>query len=67
MIIAVGVLPESDLRSVVDLLVSLVETTGACVIFAGALIAFVRFLVLGLRERTPEVFTKTPTVARGSA
>lgn len=49
-------LPESTLRDVVDALVRLVEAAGALVIFVGAAIGFVRFVVEGLRHRDPEVF-----------
>lgn len=51
------VVPESTLRSAVDVLVRLVEAAGAGVIFLGAAVAFVRFVVAGLRHRTPTVFT----------
>lgn len=57
MILTVDLLPESGLRTGVDLLVRLVEACGAIVIFTGAVIAFVRFVVGGLRERRAEMFT----------
>lgn len=38
------------------MLVRLVESAGALVIFVGALIAFVRFVVGGLRTRQPAIF-----------
>ncbi|MEU4831004.1 DUF1622 domain-containing protein [Streptosporangium sp. NPDC023615] len=43
-------LPEETLREFVNLLVRLVEVAGAAVIFAGAAIAFVRFVVVALRR-----------------
>lgn len=45
------VLPEGDLHATVDLLVRLVEAGGAAIIFAGALMAFVRFVVVVVRDR----------------
>lgn len=54
---ALQVLPESTLRDSVDVLVRLVEAAGALVIFVGALYAFVRFVVEGLRTRSANVFT----------
>lgn len=39
------------IRDVVDLLVRLVETGGAIVIFSGAVVAFVRFVITAVRER----------------
>lgn len=50
-------LPESTLRDAVDVLVRLVEAAGALVIFVGAVYAFVRFVVQGLRTRDATVFT----------
>ena len=44
------------LRSSVDQLVPFVEAAGALVIVAGALFAFLRFLVEGIRSRDAEVF-----------
>ncbi|MFS1299239.1 DUF1622 domain-containing protein [Streptosporangium longisporum] len=43
-------LPEESLREFVNLLVRLVEAAGAAVIFAGAAIAFVRFVVVAVRR-----------------
>jgi len=43
------VLPESALRNVVDLLVRLVEAAGAVIIFVGAVWAFGRFVLVGVR------------------
>ncbi|CAL9336610.1 DUF1622 domain-containing protein [Streptomyces griseomycini] len=47
--LSVEVLPESMLRDVVDLLVRLVEAAGALIIFLGAVWAFGRFLLAGIR------------------
>jgi uncharacterized membrane protein len=55
-ILALDVLPEQSLRDVVDILVRFVEAAGALVIFLGALLAAVRFVVAGLRTRNAEVF-----------
>ena len=54
--LAVEVLPEQSLRDVVDVLVRLVEAAGALVIFVGAAIAAVRFVVTGARTRSAEAF-----------
>ncbi|MFF3437294.1 DUF1622 domain-containing protein [Streptosporangium sp. NPDC002721] len=43
-------LPEETLRQLVDLLVRLVEAAGAAVIFVGAAIAFVRFVLVAARR-----------------
>jgi len=43
-------LPEETLRWLVDLLVRLVEAAGATVIFVGAAIAFVRFVLVAVRR-----------------
>lgn len=43
-------LPEETLREVVNLLVRLVEAAGALIIFAGAAVAFVRFLLVAVRR-----------------
>ena len=51
-----GLLSVSLLRDSVDVLVRLVEAAGALVIFVGAAVAFVRFVVVGLRRRDPEAF-----------
>ncbi|MET7745402.1 DUF1622 domain-containing protein [Streptomyces sp. NPDC005385] len=57
MIVSIGdLLPESDLRTGVDLLVRLVEAAGAIIIFVGAVVAFTRLVTVGLRERRPEIF-----------
>lgn len=47
---------QSDLKDVVDVLVNVVEAAGAAVVFTGALLAFVRFVVVGLRTRDAAVF-----------
>ena len=44
------------LRSAVDRLVPLIEAAGALVIAAGALFAFLRFVVEGVRTRDADVF-----------
>lgn len=49
------VLSESSLRDGVDVLVRLVEAAGAVVIFAGAVVGFLRFLG-ALRSRRAEAF-----------
>lgn len=52
--LAIDVLPETVLRDVVDLLVRLVEAAGAAIIVAGAVVAFVQFLRVGLGPRRSE-------------
>ncbi|GAA3939452.1 DUF1622 domain-containing protein [Actinoplanes auranticolor] len=47
---------EEWLSQAVDLLVRLVEAAGALIIFAGAMVAFVRFVIVALRDRRPETF-----------
>jgi uncharacterized membrane protein len=47
---------ESWLSQAVDLLVRLVEAGGALIIFMGAMVAFVRFVIVGLRDRRTESF-----------
>ncbi|MEU3105400.1 DUF1622 domain-containing protein [Streptomyces griseoflavus] len=47
--LSVEVLSESTLRDVVDLMVRLVEAAGALIIFLGAVWAFGRFLLVGVR------------------
>ncbi len=49
---------DHTLRTGVDLLVRLVETAGALIIFLGALIAFIRFVVAGLRNRDAQEFVR---------
>ncbi|WP_433252622.1 DUF1622 domain-containing protein [Streptosporangium sp. CA-135522] len=49
-------LPEETLREVVDLFVRLVEAAGAIVIFSGAVVAFVRFLLVAVRRRGDDGF-----------
>lgn len=53
---AFNVLPEKSLASVVDILVRFVEAAGALVIFLGAAIAIVRFVIIGARSRSAEAF-----------
>lgn len=57
MLLGLDVLPESTLRDAVDVLVRLVEAAGAAVIFLGAAVAFVRFVVTGFRHRSAYAFT----------
>jgi uncharacterized membrane protein len=45
------VLSEETLNTVVDLLVRFVEAAGALIIFAGAVVGFVRFVLVSLRSR----------------
>lgn len=47
---------EDVVRASVDVLVRLVEVAGALVIFSGAVIGFVRFVVVAVRDRRPERF-----------
>ncbi len=47
---------EQNVRDVLDVLVRLIEAGGALIIFVGAVLAFVRFVVQGLRFRDPEIF-----------
>lgn len=49
-------IPQDGLRDAVDLLVRLVESAGAIVIFVGAAIAFLRFVVTAVRERQAATF-----------
>jgi uncharacterized membrane protein len=42
----------------VDVLVRLVETAGAAIIFVGCVIAFVRFMIVGVRERRVASFVR---------
>lgn len=51
-----GGFDETNVASVVAVLVRLVESAGVGVIFVGAVVAFVRFVVIGLRHRNPDVF-----------
>ncbi|WP_189536417.1 DUF1622 domain-containing protein [Streptomyces roseolilacinus] len=51
MIVSVELLPESTLREAISLLVRLVESAGALIIFIGAGWAFVQFVKAGLRRR----------------
>jgi uncharacterized membrane protein len=52
-----GFLSEDLLREYVDLLVRLIETAGALIIFAGAAIAFVRFVITAVNRHRESVFT----------
>src|SRR4051794_13640753 len=42
---------EQWLSEAVDFLVRLVEAAGALIIFVGAMVAFVRFVIVGIRDR----------------
>lgn len=53
--VAVDLLPEESLRSAVDSLVRLVEAAGAAVIFIGAVVAVVQF-VMALPRRDADAF-----------
>ncbi|MEU6202112.1 DUF1622 domain-containing protein [Micromonospora musae] len=48
---------EEFLRHADEVLVGVVEVAGALIIFVGAVLAAVRFVVEGLRHRTAAVFT----------
>ena len=50
------ILSESTLRDSVDLLVRLVEAAGALIIFTGAMIGFIRFVLVALAKRRAEAF-----------
>jgi uncharacterized membrane protein len=50
------ILSEEALRAAVDLLVRFVEAAGAVVIFAGAVIGFVRFVLVSFRSREADAF-----------
>jgi uncharacterized membrane protein len=45
------VLSEETLNTVVDLLVRFVEAAGAVIIFTGAVVGFIRFVLVSLRSR----------------
>ncbi|MEU8230449.1 DUF1622 domain-containing protein [Actinoplanes sp. NPDC048967] len=47
---------EEWLSQAVDLLVRLVEAAGALIIFAGAMVAFIRFVIVAIRDRRTESF-----------
>ncbi|GAB2584763.1 hypothetical protein Aab01nite_53760 [Paractinoplanes abujensis] len=49
-------LGEQWLSAAVDLLVRVVEAAGALIIFVGAMVAFVRFVINGVRHRRTESF-----------
>ncbi|QKW53787.1 DUF1622 domain-containing protein [Streptomyces buecherae] len=51
MTLSVEVLPESTLRDAIGLLVRLIESAGALIIFIGAVWAFVQFVRAGIRGR----------------
>ncbi|MYV40989.1 DUF1622 domain-containing protein [Streptomyces sp. SID1328] len=51
MTLSVEMLPESTLRDAIGLLVRLIESAGALIIFIGAVWAFVQFVRAGMRGR----------------
>lgn len=51
-----NLLPEDTLREAVEVLVRIVEAGGAVIIFAGAVVGFVRFLGVALDSRSPSRF-----------
>ncbi|MFD1151482.1 DUF1622 domain-containing protein [Saccharothrix hoggarensis] len=48
---------EEKLRTSIDVVVSVIEAAGACVIVVGAVWAVVRFLIAGVRDRDAAAFT----------
>ncbi len=56
--LAATLVSDSDLHSGVDLLVRLVESAGALVIFLGALLAFARFVYAGVTNRDAQEFVR---------
>jgi uncharacterized membrane protein len=50
------VLSEDQLRTVVDALVRFVEAAGAAIVFTGAVLGFVRFVVAAVRSRDTDAF-----------
>jgi uncharacterized membrane protein len=61
---ALDILPESTLRSVVDVMVRLVEACGAVVIVVGALVAIVKFAVTLARRNIDEFSSVRLTLGR---
>jgi uncharacterized membrane protein len=53
----VDVLSQDTLVAVIDVLVRFIEAAGATIIFVGAVLAFVRFLVFAARDRRSERLT----------
>jgi uncharacterized membrane protein len=51
------VFTQETLVAVIDVLVRLIEAAGALVIFVGAALAFVRFIVFAVRDRRTEFLT----------
>ncbi|MES9523752.1 DUF1622 domain-containing protein [Streptomyces capoamus] len=51
MTLSVELLPESTVRDVIGLLVRLIESAGALIIFIGAVWAFAQFVTAGVRGR----------------
>ncbi len=54
--LALELISEETLRNVIDVLVRLIEAAGALIIFVGAVIAFVRLLLLAARRQGAEQF-----------
>lgn len=63
-LLALEILPESTLRTVVDAMVRLVEAAGAVIIFVGAMIAIVRFAVALLRRNADQFSAVRLTLGR---
>ncbi|ULE34503.1 DUF1622 domain-containing protein [Mycobacterium sp. IDR2000157661] len=63
-LLALEILPESTLRTVVDSMVRLVEAAGAVIIFIGALIAVGRFTVSMLRRDAGQFSSVRLTLGR---
>ena len=61
---ALDILPESTLRSVVDVMVRLVEACGAVVIVTGALVAIVKFAVALARRNIVQFSSVRLTLGR---
>lgn len=56
--LAATLVSDDDLRTGVDLLVRLVESAGALIIFLGALLAFGRFVYAGVSNRDAQEFVR---------
>lgn len=54
----VGIFSEATVGEVVDFMVRVVEMAGALIIFVGCVLAFARFVVVGLRERRIASFVR---------
>ena len=58
MLASTNLISDATLRDGVDLLVRLVETAGALIIFLGALLAFSRFVLAALTRRDAQEFVR---------